>query len=445
MLKKMNENEAKNKILDAVKDYCDMFHNSEKPFVEGDRINYAGRVYDYEEMVNLVDASLEYWLTSGRYTEEFERNFAAFLEIKNCTLVNSGSSANLLALSALTSPLLKNRRINRGDEVITVAASFPTTVTPIIQLGFVPVFVDITIPEYNINVDMLESACSEKTKAVMVAHTLGNPMDMQRIKDFCEKHNLWMIEDNCDALGSEIEVDGKMRYTGTIGDIGTSSFYPAHHITMGEGGAVYTDNELLNTVVRSMRDWGRACSCAPGQDNKCGHRFDKVYGDLPPGYDHKYTYSHFGYNLKATDMQAAIGCAQLKKLPLFIEKRRENFNNLYDGLKSCEPKLILPKIVKETKPSWFGFPITCNNEVDRDDMVSYLEEKGIQTRPLFAGNIIRHPCFDELRNGGTGYRVEGSLINTDRVMRDSFWIGVYPGMTYDKIRYMIDTINGYFE
>lgn len=432
--------ELRQQILDLTKEYCEKYHNQKKDFVEGDRIPYASRVYDSEEMVNLVDSALEFWLTAGRYTDEFEKNFAKYLNVRFCSLVNSGSSANLCAFMALTSPLLKERRINRGDEVITVAAGFPTTVAPIIQYGAIPVFVDVTIPQYNIDARMLEEALSNKTKAVMVAHTLGNPFDLKAVKEFCDKHNLWLVEDNCDALGSKYEIDGEERFTGTIGDIGTSSFYPPHHMTMGEGGAVYTNNPLLHKIIRSFRDWGRDCVCPPGKDNICGHRFDKQYGELPLGYDHKYVYSHFGYNLKVTDMQAAVGVAQLKKFPSFIERRRYNFNRLYEGLSCLKDKLILPQPCPNSKPSWFGFLITCRSGVNRNKLVTYIERKGIQTRTLFAGNLIKHPCFDELRKNEQGYRVIGDLKNTDRIMKDTFWIGVYPGMTDEKIDYMIKTI-----
>lgn len=432
--------ELRQQILDLTKEYCEKYHNQKKDFVKGDRIPYASRVYDSEEMVNLVDSALEFWLTAGRYTDEFEKNFAKYLNVRFCSLVNSGSSANLCAFMALTSPLLKERRINRGDEVITVAAGFPTTVAPIIQYGAIPVFVDVTIPQYNIDVTMLEEALSNKTKAVMVAHTLGNPFDLKAVKEFCDKHNLWLVEDNCDALGSKYEIDGEERFTGTIGDIGTSSFYPPHHMTMGEGGAVYTNNPLLHKIIRSFRDWGRDCICPPGKDNICGHRFDKQYGELPLGYDHKYVYSHFGYNLKVTDMQAAVGVAQLKKFPSFIERRRYNFNKLYEGLSCLQDKLILPQPCPNSKPSWFGFLITCKQGVDRNKLVTYIERKGIQTRTLFAGNLIKHPCFDELRKNKQGYRVIGNLKNTDRIMNDTFWIGVYPGMTDEKIDYIIKTI-----
>lgn len=341
---------------------------------------------------------------------------------------------------SLTSPLLGERQVKRGDEIITVAAGFPTTVAPIIQYGAVPVFVDVTIPQYNIDVNKLEEAFSSKTKAVMLAHTLGNPFDLKAVKDFCDKHNLWLIEDNCDALGSIYDIDGEDKFTGTIGDIGTSSFYPPHHMTMGEGGAVYTNNAKLHRIIRSMRDWGRDCVCPSGHDNFCGHRFDGQYGELPPGYDHKYVYSHFGYNLKVTDMQAAIGVAQLKKFPAFVERRQHNFAKLLAGLQSIADKFILPEPCPNSKPSWFGFLLTCKEGIDREQVVRYLEKHGVQTRMLFAGNIIKHPCFDELRQDKTAYRVVGELNNTDRIMRDTFWIGVYPGMTDKKLDYMIDVL-----
>ena len=436
----MNEKEARSQILSLVADYCREFHNKKEAFKEGDRIPYASRVYNEDEMVNLVDSALEFWLTSGRYTDEFEAELARYLGVRYCSLVNSGSSANLLAFMALTSPLLGERRICRGDEIITVAAGFPTTVTPAIQYGAVPVFVDVAIPQYNIDVTKLEAALSEKTKAVMLAHTLGNPFDLKAVKAFCDAHSLWLVEDNCDALGSRYEIDGKMKFTGTIGDIGTSSFYPPHHMTMGEGGAVYTDNALLNKIIRSFRDWGRDCVCPSGCDNLCGHRFDRQYGELPLGYDHKYVYSHFGYNLKATDMQAAVGCAQLKKFPSFVERRQHNFARLHKALEGTEDRLILPVACDHSDPSWFGFLITCKEGVDRNKVVQYVEERGVQTRMLFAGNLIKHPCFDEMRKTGEGYRVSGTLENTDRIMSDTFWVGVYPGMTDEMIDYMAKTI-----
>ena len=435
----MNKQEMHDKILEMVREYCDTYHKQDEAYKEGDRIPYASRVYDHEEMENLVDSALEFWLTSGRYVKEFEKGLAEYLGTKFVSVVNSGSSANLLAFMTLTSPLLKERRIRRGDEVITVAAGFPTTVSPIINYGAVPVFVDVTIPQYNIDVTKLEAALSEKTKAVMIAHTLGNPFDLKAVKEFCDKHNLWLVEDNCDALGSLYTIDGEEKFTGSIGDIGTSSFYPPHHMTMGQGGAVYTKNPLLHKIIRSMRDWGRDCVCASGQDNFCGHRFDGQYGELPKGYDHKYVYSHFGLNLNITDMQAAVGVAQLKKFPKFVERRRYNFDRLYKGLQEVSDKLILPEPVANSKPSWFGFMMTCNG-VDRKKVVPYIESKGVQTRMLFAGNLIKHPCFDEMRASGEGYRVVGSLENTDRIMNDTFWVGVYPGMSDEKLDYMIKVI-----
>lgn len=431
----MSEHQEREEILKQVREYCKKYHRPAE-YHPGDRIPYAGRVYDAEEMVNLVDSALDFWLTSGKYTERFEKEFAAFLGVRFCALVNSGSSANLLAFMALTSPLLGDRRIRPGDEVITVAAGFPTTVTPIIQYGAVPVFVDTTIPQYNIDVTMLEAALSEKTKAVMLAHTLGNPFDLEAVSGFCRQHGLWLVEDNCDALGSRYCLEGEWRFTGTVGHIGTSSFYPPHHMTMGEGGAVYTDDPLLNKIIRSLRDWGRDCVCASGQDNLCGHRFDRQYGELPVGYDHKYVYSHFGYNLKATDMQAAIGCAQLEKFPSFVERRKHNFAYLKNILSATEDKLILPEACENSDPSWFGFVITCREGIDRNVVVPFIEEHGIQTRMLFAGNLTKHPCFDEMRKSGDGYRIVGELVNTDRIMRDTFWIGVYPGMTDEMLEYM---------
>ena len=432
MFDNMNERQAREHILKEVSAYCEKYHNIAMPFAEGQRIPYAARIYDSAEMVNLVDASLEFWLTSGKYTEEFENSLAAYLGTKYCSLVNSGSSANLIAFMALTSPLLEDRQLKRGDEVITVAAGFPTTVTPIIQYGAVPVFVDVTIPQYNIDISLLEEAYSEKTKAVIIAHTLGNPFDIDSVRAFCDQHKLWLIEDNCDALGSKY----KGVFTGTVGDIGTSSFYPPHHMTMGEGGAVYARNPLLNRIIRSLRDWGRDCICPSGVDNLCGHRFSRQYGELPFGYDHKYVYSHFGYNLKATDMQAAIGCAQLEKLPKFIAQRKRNFAYLLEAMTDLDDKLIMPEPCPNSDPSWFGFMMTCREGVDRNTIVKHIESKGIQTRMLFAGNLIKHPCFDEMRSSGEGYRIVGDLINTDRIMRDSFWVGVYPGMTEEKLAYI---------
>ena len=436
----MTEQEMRGEILALVRAYAEKYHAPKDGFAPGDRLPYAARVYDHEEMENLVASALEFWLTAGHYTDEFERGLAAYLGVKHCSLVNSGSSANLLAFMALTSPLLGERAVRRGDEVITVAAGFPTTVAPIIQYGAVPVFVDVTLPTYNVDVSLLEGARSERTKAVMIAHTLGNPFDLAAVKTFCEKHHLWLVEDNCDALGAQYTLDGTEHYTGTIGDIGTSSFYPPHHMTMGEGGAVYTNDALLHRIVRSLRDWGRDCICASGQDNLCGRRFDRQDGALPHGYDHKYVYSHFGYNLKATDLQAAIGVAQLKKLPTFVERRRHNFARLCAALADMEEFFVLPEATVDASPSWFGFLLTCRDGIKRTTVVRHIEEHGIQTRMLFAGNLTKHPCFDEMRASGEGYRIAGALTQTDRIMNDTFWLGVYPGLTDEKIDYMAQTV-----
>lgn len=438
MFENKTKQEATKQILDLVREYHDKYM-VRAPWQDGERINYAGRVFDADEMVNLADSALEFWLTSGRYTERFEKELGEHLGVPFVSLVNSGSSANLLAFMTLTSPLLKERQIKRGDEVISVACGFPTTITPILQYGAVPVFVDVSLETGNIDVNMLEKALSPKTKAVMLAHSLGNPFDIKAISEFCKKYNLWLIEDNCDALGSEYTLDGKTRKTGTFGDIGTSSFYPPHHLTMGEGGAVYTKSALLNRIIRSFRDWGRDCYCPSGKDDTCGCRFSKQYGELPLGFDHKYTYSHFGYNLKATDMQAAIGCAQLKKLESFTKKRRENFEYLRAKLESTQDKLLLPQATENSNPSWFGFLMLCKDGVSRNDLVLALEKSGIQTRALFAGNIIKHPCFDSIRNSDA-YRVVGELTNTDKMMNNAFWVGVYPGMSsamLDKIAKVI--------
>ena len=447
MFENTNEKQAREQILKMIGEYTDIFHKP-KPYSAEQRIPYASRVFDKDELVNLVDSALDFWLTAGKYTDQFEIKFPEKIKSNYCSLVNSGSSANLLAFMALTSPLLEDRAIRPGDEIITVAAAFPTTVSPIVQYGCVPVFVDITIPQYNIDTAMMETALSEKTKAVFLAHSLGNPFDLEAVKKFCDKNKLWLIEDNCDALGASYTINGKEKYTGTIGDIGTSSFYPAHHITMGEGGAVYTNNSILHKIVRSMRDWGRDCVCPGGKDNMCGSRFDKQYGELPIGYDHKYVYSHFGYNLKVTDLQAAIGCAQLEKLSAFVERRRYNWQRLYDGLKDLSDKLILPLPCPNSKPSWFGFMLTCNsNENDpkmRNKLTRFIEDSNVQTRTLFAGNIIKHPCFDEMRKNKTGYRIIGTLDNTDRVLNNSFWVGVYPGMTDEMLDRMIEVIHEYY-
>lgn len=440
------EQELRDQILGLTEEYYKVQFGGKKPFEEGDRINYAGRVFDQEELKNLVDASLEFWLTAGHYTQEFEQGLARWLGVKYCSLVNSGSSANLLAFWALTSHTLGERRIRKDDEVITVAAGFPTTVAPIIQYGAKPVFVDITLPQANIDAARLEQAWSPRTKAVMIAHTLGNPFALKQVLEFCSRHELWLIEDNCDALGSEYLMDGQWKKTGTAGHIGTSSFYPPHHMTMGEGGAVYTNDIRLYRIINSLRDWGRDCWCAPGQDGSCKKRFQQQFGELPLGYDHKYVYSHFGFNLKATDLQAAVGCAQLKKLDSFTRSRREHWERLYKGLQDCRDVLLLPEPEPDSRPSWFGFLMTLKKEagVSREEFVRYLEEHNIQTRNLFAGNLIKHPCFDEMRASGEGYRVAGTLENTDIVMERSLWIGVYPGMDEARLDYMTECIRRFF-
>lgn len=449
MLKKkvgILKDDALKKVFKAIslrqtRNYYNFIHKPllNKKFIEKKtKVNYAGRVYDEKELLNLVDSSLDFWLTYGKYSKTFEEKLSDYLGVRWSFLVNSGSSANLLAFMALTSPLLGERQILRGDEVITVAAGFPTTVTPIVQYGAIPVFVDIELKTANIDTSLLETALSDKTKAVMLAHTLGNPFDIDVLKAFCNKHNLWLIEDNCDALGSEY--NGQK--TGTFGDIGTSSFYPPHHITMGEGGAVYTDNPLLKKIILSMRDWGRDCWCDSGVDNTCNARFKRQYGTLPLGYDHKYVYSHFGYNLKATDMQAAIGVAQLDKLDQFTDARQKHFTQLHRGLKDLTKYFILPQKYTTSNPSWFGFLITLREDTpfSRNDIVNYLEEQHIQTRNLFAGNITRQPLFQTLTEGKE-YRIAGDLSQTDRLMNDAFWIGVYPGMSEEAIAYMIECIH----
>ena len=436
-----SESEAREEIKGLVAEFYNQFKKNNKEFKPGDRITYASRVFDEKEMMALTDATLDFWLTTGRFSDQFEKSFAKWLGVRFVNIVNSGSSANLVAFMALTSPKLGDRQIKRGDEIITVACGFPTTVAPAIQYGAVPVFVDVTIPQYNIDVSKLEEALSPKTKAVMIAHTLGNPFDLKSVKEFCTKHNLWLVEDNCDALGTIYEIDGKKKFTGTWGDIGTSSFYPPHHMTMGEGGCVYTDNPMLNRIIKSFRDWGRDCICPSGCDNFCGHRFDNQFGELPAGYDHKYVYSHFGYNLKVTDMQAAIGCEQLKKFPSFIERRRHNWQRLHDALLPVQDKIILPEPCENSVPSWFGFLISVKPEsgVSRYDVTRFVEEHGVQTRLLFSGNLIKHPCFDQIR-GTDAYRVVGDLTSTDYVMNNTFWVGVYPGMTDEMIDYMAKTI-----
>lgn len=436
-----NEAEARNFIKKLVSEYYHDFKEDKAELKAGSRIPYAARVYDEREMCALADAMLDFWLTTGRFTERFEKDFADFLGVKHAHLVNSGSSANLLAFSVLTAQELGERRIKRGDEVVTAACGFPTTVTPIIQYGAVPVFIDVTIPQYNIDVTRLEAALSEKTKAVMIAHTLGNPFDIKAVREFCDRNHLWLIEDNCDALGSRYELDGISKYTGTWGDIGTSSFYPPHHITMGEGGCVYTDDPLLSRLILSYRDWGRDCVCPSGKDNFCGHRFEGQFGSLPKGYDHKYVYSHFGYNLKATDMQAAIGCEQLKKLPDFTEKRKRSWEILHKALESVGDVLILPEAAENSDPSWFGFAVSVRPEsgISRNAVTKYIEEHNIQTRLLFGGNLVRHPCFEAMGNTDC-YRISGGLDNTDFVMNNTFWIGVYPGMTEKMLDYMAKVV-----
>ena len=434
------ESEAREEIKSLVQTYYKQFKRK-KPFEAGDRINYSGRVFDEKEMMALTDAVLDFWLTTGRFSSQFEKEFADYLGVKHAHLVNSGSSANLLAFMALTAPELGERQILPGDEVITVACAFPTTVAPILQYGAIPVFVDVTLPEYNIDVSMLEKAYTERTKAVMIAHTLGNPFNLTAVKAFCDSHGLWLVEDNCDALGSEYTIGEETKLTGTWGDIGTCSFYPPHHMTMGEGGCVITDNSLLSRLILSYRDWGRDCICVSGQDNRCGHRFDGKYGELPSGYDHKYVYSHLGYNLKVTDLQAAIGCEQLKKMNGFIQARRQNWAYLRSALEPASDKLILPKPAEHSNPSWFGFLISMRPEtgIVRDQVTRYLEEHNIQTRLLFSGNLIRHPAFNAIR-GTDAYRVVGELDNTDYIMNNSFWIGVYPGMSNEMLNYMAQCI-----
>ena len=436
-----DEAEARNQIKEMVARYYRDFKGKKCEFKPGDRISYASRVYDEKEMQALTDATLDFWLTTGRFAERFEKEFADWIGVKYAHLVNSGSSANLLAFMALTAPELKERQILPGDEVITVACGFPTTVTPILIYGAVPVFVDVTVPQYNIDVTKLENALSEKTKAVMIAHTLGNPFNLRAVKAFCDRHDLWLIEDNCDALGTKYTIDDETRFTGTWGDIGTSSFYPPHHMTMGEGGCVYTNNPLLHRLILSYRDWGRDCICPSGRDNFCGHRFDGQHGELPPGYDHKYVYSHFGYNLKVTDMQAAVGCEQLKKFPGFIERRKHNWDRLRKALECVEDKLILPEPAENSEPSWFGFLVSVKPEsgLKRNDVTKYIEGHNVQTRLLFSGNLIKHPCFDQIRET-EAYRIIGDLANTDFVMNNSFWVGVYPGMTDEMVDYMAKVI-----
>ena len=437
-------NNIRNEILNMVKLYYKEEFNNET-WKEGDRINYSGRVFDEEELVNLVDSSLDFWLTSGRYVDKFEKSLCDYLNIKYCATTTSGSSANLLAFMALTSPKLKERQVQKGDEVITVAAGFPTTVSPIIQYGAIPVFVDVDIPTYNIKIDDLEKALSPKTKCVIIAHTLGNPFNIKAVSDFCKKHNLWLIEDNCDSLGAKYLYENDYKFTGTFGDLSTSSFYPPHHITTGEGGAVFTSNPQLYKIVKSFRDWGRDCYCDSGKDNTCKNRFNMQFYKLPFGYDHKYVYSHFGYNLKMTEMQASIGVAQIKKLKDFTSKRIKNFNKLKEKMIHLQDYFILPQITQDAIPSPFGFILTIKDKkINRRDLLQYLENKNIQTRLLFAGNITKQPLFETLKEN-IDYRIIGDLENTDIIMNDSFWIGVYPKINDDMIDYMVKCIEDFIE
>jgi CDP-6-deoxy-D-xylo-4-hexulose-3-dehydrase len=433
-------------ILEKVRAYHAAAFSAHAPFEPGtSKVDYAGRVFDDAELVNLVDSSLDFWLTAGRFADRFEKGLADYLGAGHAYLVNSGSSANLLAFSALTSERLEGRALRRGDEVITVAAGFPTTVAPIVQFGAVPVFVDVRLETANADVASLEAALSPRTKAVVLAHTLGNPFAAREVREFCDANGLWLIEDNCDALGSRYEG----RITGTFGHIGTSSFYPPHHMTTGEGGAVYTDDDLLARILLSMRDWGRDCWCPPGRDDTCGKRFTQQFGTLPYGYDHKYVYSEFGFNLKATDMQAAIGCAQLEKLPAFTEARKRNWAYLRTALEPLSDRLVLPEATPGADPSWFGFLMTVREgairpdgaPLTRDGLVRALESAKVQTRALFAGNLTRHPCFDGMRERSEGFRAVGKLENTDRIMRDSLWVGVFPGMTDEKLSFIAETVD----
>lgn len=432
----MTKEQLQQEIIEKVREYYALAHASRQEFIPGaSRINYAGRVFDEREMANATQAVLEFWLTSGKWTKKFEQSLAKYLGVKYALMVNSGSSANLLAFFALTSPLLGERQVKRGDEIITLAAGFPTTIAPMIQYGAVPVFVDIDECA-NIDTNALESALSPKTKAVMIAHTLGSPFDIARVKAFCAAHNLWLIEDNCDALGSLYQG----RKTGSFGDIGTSSFYPPHHITTGEGGAVYTSNPLLKKILLSMRDWGRECFCESGVDNTCKARFSQQCGELPYGYDHKYVYSHFGFNLKATDLQAAIGVAQLEKLESFVAKRRANHARLCELLQEVKGLRII-QAQGESEPAWFGCLMMVDSDAPftRNDLVQHLESRGIQTRALFAGNITKHPCFTHLENG-RDYRVVGDLARTNAMMERGLWVGVYPGLEQAQIEYIAKEI-----
>jgi CDP-6-deoxy-D-xylo-4-hexulose-3-dehydrase len=431
-------NDIKNKILELVEDYS-VTSFGKKDFIPGKSdIPVTGKVIDSLEIKNMVEASLDGWLTAGRFNTLFEKQLAEFLNIKCLITVNSGSSANLIAFSTLTSPKLKERSIKKGDEVITVAASFPTTINPIIQFGAIPIFIDVKVPTYNINENLLEDAITEKTKAIVIAHTLGNPFNVLRIKEICDKYNLWLIEDTCDALGSKFN----NQLVGTFGDIGSLSFYPAHHITMGEGGAVFTNSIKLKRIAESFRDWGRDCYCEPGKDNTCNKRFEWQLGNLPFGYDHKYTYSHMGYNMKITDMQAACGVAQLTKLDNFINLRKKNFKFLYENLKALEEFLLLPEAELNSDPSWFGFPLSLkiNKKFNRNNLIKYLNENKIGTRLLFAGNVTKQPYMK-----GLNFRVSGDLTNTDYVMENTFWIGLYPGLTLQHLEYVVSKLKFYFQ
>lgn len=426
--------DKRSKIIELSKEY--MKEKGKNQIIPGENyIPASGKCMDEDDLANLIDASLDMWLTSGRYGDEFEKEFARHLGIKHCALVNSGSSANLVAMTALTSHKLGDRRLCPGDEVITVAAGFPTTVAPIIQNSLVPVFIDVNLSTYGFKEDEIEKAVSPKTKAIFMAHTLGNPFNLDKVMEIAEKYNLWVIEDNCDALGAKYHD----KYTGHFGHISTYSFYPAHHITMGEGGAVLANDDKLFNIIKSIRDWGRDCICPPGHDNVCKHRFSQKHGDLPLGYDHKYVYSHLGYNLKVTDMQAAIGVSQLKKLDSFVEKRRENYKKLFNELKSLEEYFILPVPEANSNPSWFGFPITIkeNAKFTRNELIQYLEANKIGTRLLFGGNLLKQPCFTE---DNYKYRVIGDLKNTDIIMNNTFWIGVWPGINDDCIKYVSEKI-----
>ena len=428
----------KQKIFDNVKEFYRSYHQVNNAKKSIDHIPYAGRVFDEKELIALVDSSLDFWLTAGRYADKFEKGLAHFLKARYCLLTNSGSSANLLAVSALTSPLLRNRQLKQGDEVITTACGFPTTLNPILQNNLIPVFVDVDLGTYNIQAGKIENAVSKKTKAIFTVHTLGNPVDIDAVKKIVKKYNLWWIEDNCDSLGSKY----RGQYTGTFGDMSTSSFYPPHHLTMGEGGAVLTDDLLLRKILLSFRDWGRDCWCASGYDNTCKKRFSQKFGELPYGYDHKYVYSHIGYNLKVTDMQAAIGVEQLKKLSKFIKARKSNFSFLKRRLIKYKKYLILPTSTEGSSPSWFGFPILVKGRspFTRNDIVHYLEQNKIATRMLFGGNLIKQPAYMH-----TKYKVSGSLNNTDLVMNNLFWIGVYPGLTKEMLNYVCEQFDTFFK